>query len=236
MIDEDKINLVRAQFDRSFYNKVTPILNQISGLNPRDQFSVGLFLNLGVRFNVRVFGGEDIVPELKHGADKIKFFMSHMDAYVELMGADFKKNSSVVIELKVGSEDALDKLYELLGDSSIAGFLAFVYLHEVQHILRKHNTESFNSLMKRVIINEMGEGFLDEVGDHGCFKLMNIAEDYAINFSLVELIEMGNNEMSLLGLSIKNCGCLYHSKYSGMSELDILKDILKNDEIIKNIS
>jgi hypothetical protein len=235
-MDKSLLTKEKQRFENLFYNQITPVLNKMSGLGVRDQFSVGMFLKLGVKFEWYHNPEASEVKPTRTVAEKIQLLLSRMSAYVEFSGQGFEKNSAVVIKIGVKDEDDLTLMSNLLQDKNIYSFLAFVYLHEVQHILRKHNTRPFASLMTSVVIKEKGSDWLEGLGKNNLHKLFNFAEDYAINFALIELLSNSTNENASHAKNIQESGLLYNMKYAGMSEIEILKKLLKDDEIFKYIN
>jgi hypothetical protein len=236
MVKTKKANLKKT-FENSFYNKITPILNKIAGLGTNDQFSIGMFLKLGINFEFEYDKEVGKIGETRTPEEQIKELFKRLSAYVKLQDDNFEKNSAVVIKIRIKDDNELEEVLELLEEPAVVSFMAFVYLHEVQHILRKHNTEAFNSLMKNVILKTKGSEFIEKIGDQGVHKFLNIAEDYAINYALIDLFGLSTDtEVEKLGFLVSNSGILYKTKYVDKSEIDILKIILDDDEIVQNIT
>ena len=236
-MNNNELNKQKLKFDKIFYNKISPILNKISGLNPRDRFSIGLFLNLGVEFEWIMDESIEEMQSLRTVDEKVKELLKRLTAFVRMMDNEFSKENAVVIKIKIKNKEEIPAVFELLMDQDIYGFLSFVYLHEVQHILRKHNTSSFNSLMKNIVLKQKSREFVETIGDYGLHQLFNIAEDYAINYSIIEILDSAKeNEIHAISNSIKSAGVLYKPGHEGMSELDILKQILDDDEITNNLN
>lgn len=235
-MDKSLLSREKQRFENLFYNQITPVLNKMAGLGVRDQFSVGMFLKLGVNFEWVHNENAPEKMEIRTVSEKIHQVLSRMSAFVKFSEQDFQKSTAVVIKLTVKDEEDLEFMSNLLRDKSVYPFLAFVYLHEVQHILRKHNTTPFSSLLKNVILKAKGQEWLDGLGRDGMYKLFNFAEDYAINFALLEMLSGGTPENVKVAQNIKESGSLlYDEKYAGMSEIDILKALLDEDEIFQYI-
>jgi len=234
----DFLNSKKRELENVFFSQISPALNKIVGLNPRDQFSVGLFLKLGVDFQFvqadeqqKLRISKAVIDSKSSGNVLIKHLMSRLGAYVQIITNDFQKNSAVVIKIAVLDENDMHETLETLGRNDIISMLGFVYLHEVQHILRKHNTASFGSLMNNIILKEKGQKYFDNLG-HNAHRLINIAEDYAINLALVDMFDKTDTSVGHL---VKDSGCLFDRKYADMNEIEILKNLLDDDEVMDNL-
>jgi hypothetical protein len=226
-----------TKIENNFYNKISPILNSITGLNSRDQFSVGLFLKLGVDFDFIQRDSIEPLGKPSNSREKSETLMSRLSAYVKQSDNSFQKSTAVNIKVSVGDADDLNQVVDLLLDPECLGLLAFIYLHEVQHILRKHNTTVFHGMMTSVIKSHKGLDFYNNLEENKVFQLINIAEDYSINYSLVQMLDdVGNTLSAEVKKSFLYSKGLYESKYIGLSEIEILKLILDDNEILKNLS
>lgn len=229
----------KKQFEQTIYNKITPVLNNIAGLDNNDQFSIGLFLKLGINFDFIIDKDVNSVGKYDHAKQQgkcIEDILMRMNAYVKFQDNQFEKSNAVVINIKIKEESDISNAIELMETDAVMQFFAFVYLHEVQHILRKHNTKVFDSLMKNTISKNSETGFTDNVGEKGIHTLINIAEDYAINNSIIELLKESNNEpVKNLLRNLDDSNVLKKDAYNGLSEVDIIKLIIKDDEITKNL-
>jgi hypothetical protein len=224
---------VNTRVENNFYNKISPVMNSFVGLGNRDQFSIGLFLKLGVAFD---FVQNDSVEEMeskKELISPIEVVAKRLEAFVKIGDNNFSKKTAVNIKLKYKNEDDLENLIQLLSNDDVLGFLSFVYLHETQHIVRKHTTKAFVGLMQNTVRNYKGQEAYDKMDEGSRFKLFNIAEDYAINQSLIEVIEASNSKLAFM---IKTSGGLFNAEYNGLSEIDILKKLLDDDEVMKNLT
>lgn len=226
------------ELENLFFHKCIPVLNKIVGLKPNNHFAVGLFYRLGVRFSVTEIT-EDMTEELQsieaiekaneevttysqHGSELL-FFRSRFIAFVLHKLED--KKTAVNIGLKYKNDEEIDRMIEFMKTDLGVLFVLFVYLHEVQHILRKHTTPSFSHMMLS-IIRKHSDKYIREAGHQ--FELINIAEDYAINYSLEELFEQNNSYRNFMQ-DIKNTG-MFSDEYKKqqLNEMQILEDLLKN--------
>jgi hypothetical protein len=184
------------------YKEVAKNTNLLLGRNKTASLSTGIFLKLPIEIAVEQV--EHPLPVLN---TELKTFVHHMSAYTKLGDTTKVYFTFLYHELK-----DLKKLNRYLEKFSV--FFAFVYLHEVQHILRKHITSSYNKLMNNI------------TGDiPHAHQLINIAEDHAINYSLKDLfiaspLRSSWNAIEAVGMYDAN----YHSQK--MSDIDILKDLL----------
>jgi hypothetical protein len=109
----------------------------------------------------------------------------------------------------------LEYLYNALESPTIREFLAFAYLHELQHILRRHTAKSTQSIYRGVV-----DGYLKKHNKNieNIDEFINVAPDFAINYPLLRL--MGD-------VAFQDT-ILYNRYYDhvNMSELNILKDLL----------
>jgi len=187
------------------YKEVAKNTNLILGKNKTASLSTGLFLKLPIE--VVLTKSKEPIPKLYK---ELKSFMNYFGAYVK-----HGNTSTVYFTFMYHDEKDLNAISQHIHRHGV--FFAFVYLHEVQHILRKHNTHSYNTMMERIAG--------DLVDPH---HLINIAEDHAINYSLKDLFTI--SALSSHWSAIEEIG-MYDTRYhkEQMSDMDILKDLLESD-------
>ncbi|MBT5490884.1 hypothetical protein HOK00_00845 [bacterium] len=225
---DEELKKIEELYD-IFLVKGRAYLNQLSGLSPRNQFSLGLFLKLGILFDFK-FKDSDFDKDSKNHDSSFSNDLQHiskrMKAFVKQDKEISKKSTSVNIIFEYNSSSDLNKTLKLLETEHGVIFLIFVYLHEVQHIIRHHNTTAFSNMMKATIEKELNK----TINKRKAHYLANIAEDFSINYSLINLFN--NSKFSIYKEAIIKNG-LYDSKYDNHNEIDILIDLLKNDTNIK---
>lgn len=228
-----------TELENIFYHRSLPTFNKIVGLKGNDQFSLGMFLKLGVKFNIteiedenskdylQILETEKAMNENKifsSGAKDMIFVVSRLGAYVKF-GFNGKQNA-VNIDIKFKGLEEKEKIVEFFKSDMGIVYLVFVYLHEVQHILRKHTTKNFDALMMNIIRKHLGNTPQNQFHHN----LINIAEDYAINYSIFSYIESSRDYRVFLP-DIKSA-YLYDKKYEEAqnSEMEILEDLLNQSK------
>ena len=191
------------------YKEVAKNSNLILGKNKTASLSTGLFLKLPIE--IVLTKSYEPIPKLDK---QLKNFMNFFGAYTKL-----GNTTKVFFTFMYHDEKDLKMLMNHLPRHGV--FLAFVYIHEVQHIIRKHITSSYDTMMKRLAG--------DAVNAH---QLVNIAEDHAINYSIKDLFMMSSSTVIKNSWSeIEAIGC-YDQKYHAeqMSDIEILKDLLASGQ------
>jgi hypothetical protein len=184
------------------YKEVAKNTNLLLGKNKTAGLSTGLFLKLPIE--VKLNKSNEPLPKLDKSLESMA---SYFGAYV------MQGNSTTVYFTFMYHDDKdLDAIEKHLHRHGT--FFAFVYMHEIQHILRKHITKSYNTMMLRIAGNMRNPE-----------QLINIAEDYAINYSLKDLFT--GSPLAQKWKEIENIG-LYNADYhkEQLSDIDILKDLI----------
>jgi hypothetical protein len=186
------------------YKEVAKNTNLILGKNKTAGLSTGLFLKLPI--DVKVEKVDNPLPKLNKD---LSTFFGRFTAYVTL--GDVTKVNFVFMYHEEKDLRATERELKRHG-----AFLAFVYMHELQHIVRKHNTKSYETMMTRIASN---------VKDP--YQLINIAEDYAINYAIKDLMLL-DTTLKAKWTEIESCVC-YDSKYhtDKLSDIDTLKDLIE---------
>ena len=192
--------------ENHIYKEVAKYTNLLLGKKKTNSLSTGLFLNLPIEVALEQVPNPQ--PKL---LKELKSFMPFFSAYTK-MGDSTK----VYFTFLYHDAHDLKAITNHLHRHSI--FFAFVYLHEVQHVLRKHITHTYNKLMTNIAH--------DVLNPH---QLINIAEDHAINYSLKDLFTVSS--LSSKWNEIEAIGC-YNTEYheQQLSDIDILKDLMANSE------
>lgn len=191
--------------ENHIYKEVAKNTNLILGKNKTASLTTGLFLKLPIE--VTLEKSHKPIPTL---VKELKSFLEYFGAYVS-----FGNSAVVNMTFLYHTEKDLDALARHLDRHNV--FYAFVYLHEVQHILRKHNTSSYERLMTNIA--------KDVAFPH---EIINIAEDHAINYSLKDLFTI--SKVASHWSEIEET-CRYDSAYhtAQLSDIDILKDLIKKN-------
>jgi len=247
-IDYDKLAKEKEHLEHKFqsiisdrfYSQSIPLLNKLVGLGGVEQFSLGLFLKLPISFRLEevkeeeYFVDEELDLNNKYtDQDKVVgFILKNFKAYVV---SDTIANKVMVnMVFKYRNEDDLENTLKAIDIEIGSLFIVFVYLHEVQHLLRRHNTSTFNEIMLRAAKGVDPEKYQDYYQD--VHKWANFAEDYVINNSLLETLKKGNKKTNFnqeLNV-ISNFG-LFNEKYNDLNEIDVLEKLLKQQPDIKVI-
>lgn len=185
------------------YKEVAKNANLLLGKNKTASLSTGLFLKLPIEVSV-----EQVKEPLPKIYKELKTFLEYFAAYTKI-----DKAPVVYFTFMYHTENDLKQIMANL--QRHGAFLAFVYIHEVQHIIRKHTTTSYESMMTRICG--------DILDPH---HLINYAEDYAINYSIKDLFVI--SPLAAKWPEIQECG-LYKDQYhkDQLSDIDILRDLIK---------
>lgn len=190
------------------YKEVAKYTNQLLGKSKTASLSTGMFLKLPI--TIAVEKSPTPLPKLYK---ELKTFMPYFAAYTKI-----GNTVETFFTFLYHDEKDLDKVLKEMDRHGV--FFAFVYMHEVQHILRKHNTSSYETMMTRI------------AGDIAFpHEAINIAEDHAINYSIKDLFIQSPlsskwSEIEVIGMYKAE----YHQKK--MSDIEILKDMVDNGECI----
>lgn len=187
------------------YKEVAKNSNLVMGKSKTAALSTGMFLKLPIQVAVEKVGTP--LPKLYK---ELKTFMPYFSAYTK-----HGNTSEVFFTFIYHTEKDLQHIEREMIRHGV--FFAFVYLHEVQHIIRKHVTSSYNTMMTRI------------AGDVAFpHEVINIAEDHAINYSLKDLFQISS--LSSKWQEIEEIS-MYKEEYhtAQMSDIEILKDIIEND-------
>ena len=180
------------------YKEVAKNTNLLLGKNKSSQLSTGLFLKLPIEVSFQKS------PEpLAIATQNLPSLMERLSAYVQMGNV-----TTVYFTIFYDNPNHHAALLRCIESQPI--FWAFVYLHEVQHILRKHVTKTYDTLMKRQLDSESQ------------YPLINIAEDHAINYSLKDLFVISQVKHSWPAIEEIACyNAQYHSDQ--LSDIEILK-------------
>lgn len=202
------INEFIKQTEDFCYKEVAKNTNLILGKNKTASLSTGMFLKLPMV--IAVEKAHAPLPKLNK---ELESFMPYFSAYTK-----HGNTSEVYFTFLYHTDKDLKHISrELVRHGT---FLAFVYMHEVQHILRKHITNSYNTMMTSICGDV---AFPNE--------LINIAEDHAINYSIKDLFLI--SPLAKEWPVIEAIG-MYDPEYhqNKLSDIEILKDLLKKDHPI----
>jgi hypothetical protein len=192
------------------YKSTAKHLNQILGKNKTNHLSTGIFLKLPIVVNI-----EKVNFEQQKLTKDLKSFLDYYSAYVIT-----ENTTEVHMTFLYNSEPDLQKILNNFKYRDV--IFAFVYMHELQHIIRKHNTSSYESMMLNIA--------KDIYKPH---DIINIAEDHAINYSIKDLFMKADSKIKNSWYEIENT-FMYNAKYHNkkMSDIDILKDLIEKNYFI----
>jgi len=181
------------------YKEIAKNTNLLLGKTKTAGLSTGLFLKLPVKVTIEQTNAP--LPKLDK---ELKTFMNYFGAYVE-MG----NHVEVHFKFLYHNETELKTIARHMERHGV--FFAFVYMHELQHIIRKHITSGYNTMMLRI-----ADGLQDP------HQVVNIAEDYAINYSIKDLFMA--SQLKSHWSTIEPIG-LYNAQYhkDQLSDIEILK-------------
>jgi len=199
------VNDYKYKIEKFIYKEIAKEFNTVYGLNKTAPLASGIFLKLPIRVQLVK------LPEVDYSN-----IFTAFTAYTKL-----SNESEVFFTFFYATDKDLPKLLKLLEKHST--FWAYVYQHEVLHILLKHVTASYSKRMQR-----LAETFKSGLSDEVKHSYINRAEDYFINYSIKDL----TNSTST-GIATLTKEGLYNSTYhsSKLSDVQILEDLLKNTTI-----
>ncbi len=185
------------------YKEVAKNVNLLLGKNKTAALSTGIFLKLPIK--VTVEKATEPLPKLYK---TLESFMPRFGAYVEL-----GKTTCVNFTFLYEKENDLNALIRNFTYRSM--FFAFVYIHEVQHIIRKHNTTSYDTMMLRIAKDIQDPHFI-----------INVAEDHAINYSIKDLFMLSKDHVT--AWPEIEVASMYDHRYhkEQLSDIEILKDLI----------
>jgi len=188
------------------YKEIAKNTNLLLGKNKTAGLSTGLFLKLPVK--VTLIKSDAPLPKLNK---ELTTFMHYFGAYVE-MGNHAEVNFTFMYH----EEKDLNAVARHMERHGV--FFAFVYMHELQHIIRKHITTGYEAMMMRIAAPMQNP-----------HQVINIAEDYAINYSIKDLFMA--SQLKSHWAAIEAVG-LYKTQYhtDQLSDIDILKLLVANAE------
>ncbi len=214
------------RFEEDFYLRIRNYINSFLKLDTNNITSLGLFLQLPINISLTKVQTLPIkeFADKKFNLDLIKF-LQYFSAYTIVQKENEKVEFAVHFSFLYQNEQDLETLLENLNLEIIRKFLSFAYLHELQHILRRHTTKTTISIYDGVVQNYIRKYKKQNIDTD---LLINSAFDYAINYPLIELVYDKEFQNIIKSISLYNKS--YHSRQ--MSEITILEDLLsKIDEI-----
>jgi len=229
------------KFQNKFYSVAIPKLNKLVGIVASGQFSLGLFLKIGVSFSfeqkdelpIKYYKNKKKEDEVCEEEKKLVSFITYTQPYVKFED-NFNQN---YVNFKIIYKDKkhLNELLSLMDEEIIIKDLLISYLHEIQHLLRRHNTTIFGDILlkitKKLKIKNMEGKIISEYKD--IHENANIAEDYSINQDIYNLLKKTKKVDYDINL-IFDYMLIDEKKYNGKNELMIFEEIMKNKpEIIK---
>jgi len=187
--------------ERYIYKEVAKELNQMYGQTATAPMSVGLFLKVPIRIQLIQ------QPSVNH-----KELMQSFSGYTKL-----GNEVEIFFDFFYSDEESLKTLTRLIEKHS--SFWAYVYQHELLHILLKHITKPFDSRMLRI-----ARGCKPQLDETIIHFYINAAEDYFINYSIKDIIQTTLSN----GFNTFIYKVLYNNSYheAKLSDIDILRKIL----------
>ena len=193
------------KIEKFIYKEIAKEFNTIYGQSKTAPLATGIFLKLPIKLQLKQ------KPKVDY-----KEIMDCFAAYTKI-----SDETTVYFDFFYDDKNNLSKLFKIITDN--AAFWAYVYQHEILHILLKHVTTAFNRRMHRIT-----KEISPEIDEHTAAIIINNAEDYFINYSICDLVDTTTPGLQTL----LNKG-LYDRDYhkNKLSDIDILKELLKNSNI-----
>ena len=201
----DTTNTWLFNTEKYVYKEVAKQLNVMYGQDRTAPLAVGVFLKVPMKFNL-----------VQRDEVDYKKLTDIFTAYTKV-----GDEVSTYFDFFYSKEKDLPKLTKLI--EKHATFWAYVYQHELLHILLKHITKPFRSRMTRIA--KECKPNIDESSLH---NYINIAEDYFINYSIKDVVAITDT-----GLSTFLEFGLYKADYQErkLSDIQILKEILADTKV-----
>ena len=196
----------QLKIEKYLYKEIAKNLNNIYEQETTAALAVGLFLKLPININ--------LIHDTNVDYNNMNFF----SAYTKI-----GNEAEVFIDLfyKEESDKAFQELLKKLEETRY--FWAYIYQHELMHIMFKHITTPFINRMKRI-----GKEIKPDIIEYSLKTTINIAEDYFINYCIKDIAK------DYEGFDLFITSGLYNSEYHNnrMSDIDILKDLLNKSDSI----
>ncbi|MEA3315555.1 MAG: hypothetical protein U9Q30_06870 [Campylobacterota bacterium] len=207
---------IEEKFYLQLKNSITKLLN----FKETDFTSFGLFLHLPIKISINKIKE---IPEKKFSSknQNLVSFLKYFSAYSKMEDNKFVVNFSFLYTTKDDLE-FINNSFEL---KIVKQYLIFTYLKELQHILRRHYSQSTISIHKLIVdkyINKTDKK-ISNINEY-----IKLAFDYAVTYPLIDL--MGNSTIKDDLLDV-----VFYNKYyanSQMSEISILKELLEDSDDI----
>ena len=223
-----KDNFIK-KFEEEFYLRVRNYINSFLNLDESNLISLGLFLQLPIQVSLTKITELPQLQgvEIHSSQNSLKEFLRYFSAYTVIQKENENIKFVVHFSFLYQNNEDLDRFLDSLNEQIIRKFLSFAYLHELQHILRRHTTKATISIYEGIVKNFLAKHKMEGVDIN---LIINSAFDYAINYPLFDLIWDKEFREILEFISLYDKS--YHK--AKMSELTILEDLLKkvaNNEI-----
>jgi len=193
------------KIDKYVFKSVVKEFNNMYGQNKTAPLASGVFLKLPI-----------IVNLVKMPSVDYSELMTSFTAYTKI-----GNEAEVYFDFFYSNDKDLPKLFKLIEKHQT--LWAYIYQHEILHILLKHVTTAFDKRMVRI-----AKEIQPSLDDNTIHQYINYAFDYFINYSIKDLTESKSAGLNLL-LEKGLYDNTYHSKK--MSDIEILKDLLSNSKV-----
>ena len=190
--------------ERLIYKENSKNLNTIMQLDKTAQLSTGIFLKLPIVFDLQQVDGT-VVSNVN---DMKSLVENNLTAYVK-----HGTVTEVYFTFFYDSESQLNALYKCIEKQSM--FFAFLYLHELFHIVHMHNTTSYNDMMIRIAKNIQDPHLA-----------INIAEDYRNNYLIKELFSLSQVFKAYWTKIVPFMMYSHEYHVEKLSDIDILKKMI----------
>lgn len=197
-----------VECERLLFKEVAKGLNNMYGQTSTAPLSVGLFLKLPIKISFV----EAVAPIDRSDVTSCFAAYTKIDDEVNVYFDFFYKN-----------EKDMKNILKTI--SKFNTYWAYIYQHELLHILLKHVTVPFHNRMMRFAKEHAPKDMPESLYP----KYINIAEDYFINYSIADMVDYAVKA----GLDAFLATSLYNDNYRirKNSDIEILIDILNQTNI-----
>jgi len=207
---------IEEKFYLQLKNSITKLLN----FKENDFTSFGLFLHLPIKVSINKVKE---IPEKEFSSKNYNLvsFLKYFSGYSKMEDNKFVINFSFLYNTKDDLE-FINNSFEL---KVVKQYLIFTYLKELQHILRRHYSQSTISIHKLIVDKYINKTDKDI---SNIDKYIELAFDYAVTYPLIDLMQNSTFKDDLLDV------VFYNKNYADnqMSEISILKELLKDSDNI----
>jgi hypothetical protein len=190
------------------FKEVAKGVNQLCGLSKTSSMIANLFVNLPLQIELRHIEGQ------KKPSKKLNALGEFVHAYIK-----HDDSSKVYIAFFYDSEKQLKRINKAIYKHP--EFFSYLYMREALKLTRLMNTKTHYTMMSGIIKHNN-----PSISVESHYRLSQLACNYVVNCTIEELFK-GSTLSNKLSKIMK--GQQFDIKYSGNSEMDVIKDLIEYD-------